>query len=129
MNEDLRWFAAFVETSRWRFAKTYIESYPHEYTLDEWCDAEGFDRSIHCIERWGVVEPFWSSQRKYLYVDGRKYWHMGDPASPDEPPELINRSWVDVALYRDEAQGLGYEGEELDRLVDRWHELLRKAGQ
>lgn len=51
---------------------------------------------------------------------------MGNPSS--EPATLINRSWVDVGLYRDEALRLGYR-DELDSLVARWRELLRKAGQ
>ena len=33
---DVKWFAGFVVNSRWRFAKTYVESYPHEYTLERW---------------------------------------------------------------------------------------------
>jgi hypothetical protein len=47
--------ALVVLETRWRFAKTYVESYPHEYTLDEWCDEGAFEKAIHCIERLGVV--------------------------------------------------------------------------
>lgn len=54
--QDLEWFRAFVASSRWQFAKTYVESYPHEYTLDRWGDAGEFQRAILCVERWGVVE-------------------------------------------------------------------------
>ena len=98
-------FATFVAASSWRFAKTYVESYPHEYTLVQAGDTDRFQTAIACIERWGVVEPFWKSRRRYLYVDGRKYWHMGNPASekPEDRPTLINRSWSDVARYRDDA--------------------------
>ena len=51
---DLTWFRSFVEASRWRFAKTYVESYPHEWTLERWVDQAIFARAILCIERWGV---------------------------------------------------------------------------
>ncbi len=127
---DLHWFGTFATSSRWRFAKTYVESYPHEYTLDEWCDEESFERAIRCIEQWGTMEPFWSAQRKYLYVGDRKYWHMGDPSSDDEDdrPGLINRSWVDVSRYRGDAKLLGYDDKKLDDLVTRWKSLLDKAG-
>lgn len=127
--EDVEWFRDFVIASRWRFAKTYVESYPHEYTLDEWTDEDSFVRAILCIERWGVLEPFWSAQRKYFYVDDRMYWHMGDASAADveEQPGLINRSWVDVARYRNEAKKLGYDNEALDHLVVRWNALLEKA--
>lgn len=128
---DLRWFRAFATSSRWRFAKTYVESYPHEYTLDEWCDEESFQKAIHCIERWGTIEPFWTARRKYLYVDDRKYWHMGDPSSDnvEDHPGLINRSWVDVSRYRGDAKRLGYDEAGADGLVERWKNLLKKAGQ
>jgi hypothetical protein len=97
--EELLWFRGFVVESRWRFARTYVESYPHEYTLQRWGDPEGFWRAILCIERWGIVERFWSAQRKYVYVDDQKYWHMGDPSSQglDARPGLINRTWLDVS--------------------------------
>jgi hypothetical protein len=125
----MRWFRKFVMESRWRFAKTYVESYPHEYTLQRWGEANSFWRAILCIERWGVLEPFWTARRKYLYVDERKYWHMGDSSSEniEEHPDLINRSWLDVASYRGEAKELGYDNETLDRLVVRWNVLLEKA--
>lgn len=125
----IAWFAGFVASTRWRFAKTYVESYPHEYTLVAWGDAEAFRQAIDCIERWGVVEPFWGSRRKYLYVGDRKYWHMGDVSSANvkDHPTLINRTWLDVARYRDEARALGHEGEALERLVTKWKVLLARA--
>jgi hypothetical protein len=128
-DEAMRWFYEFVRTSRWRFAKTYVETYPHEYTLERWGDAAALSRAVQCIERWGVVEPFWSARRKYLHLDGRKYWHMGDAASgkPEERPTLINRSWLDVGRYREDARALGYDDESLDRLTARWEVLLEKA--
>ena len=129
--EQVADFTNFVATSSWRFAKTYVESYPHEYTLVQAADTDRFRTAIACIERWGVVEPFWKSRRRYLYVDGRKYWHMGEPASetPEDRPTLINRSWSDVGRYREEANKLGYEGERLERLVEQWKLKLQAARQ
>ena len=126
---DVKWFAGFVVNSRWRFAKTYVESYPHEYTLENWGEVEAFRTAILCIERWGVSEMFWNTRRKYLYVDDRKYWHMGNASSEntEDRPTLINRTWLDVAQYRDHAKNLGYDGEVLERLVVQWNALLDKA--
>ena len=90
---DLAEFRAFVERSRWRFAKTYVESYPHEYTLDRWGATDALCGAVQCIERWGVVELFWGAQRKYLHVDERKYWHMGDAASA-----MYTERWSDRGL-------------------------------
>jgi hypothetical protein len=122
-------FARFVEASPWRFARTYVTSYPHEYTLAKWCGAEAFGEAIRCIEARGVEEPFLGTWRKYLHVGDRKYWHMGNPASddPKDHPTLINRTWLDVSRYRPEAEALGYAGEDLERLVERWESLLKRA--
>jgi hypothetical protein len=127
--EDVARFECFVCSSRWRFAKTYVESYPHEYTLARWDDTETFRASSLCIERWGTPETFLTSRRKYLYVGDRKYWHMGDVTSTnaEEWPTLINRTWLDVSMYRDHAEELGYEAEVLEKLVVRWNMLLNRA--
>lgn len=29
---DVDWFRAFIERAEWTFARTYVESYPHEWT-------------------------------------------------------------------------------------------------
>jgi hypothetical protein len=54
---------------------------------------------------------------------------MGDATStsPEERPTLINRTWIDVSLYRDHAKKLGYEGAVLEQLVARWNMLLNRA--
>ena len=54
---------------------------------------------------------------------------MGNLSSDkaEDQPTLINRTWVDVGRYREQAKGLGYDGEALDRLVARWNVLLDKA--
>src|SRR5262245_18599034 len=127
--DDLNFFRSFVDRYRWRFAKTYVQSYPHEYVLKQWGDADAYSRAIQCIEQWGVVEPCWRAERKYLYVDERKYWHMGNAASenPGERPTLINRTWLDVSRYRENAKTLGYDDASLDPLASRWVVLLERA--
>jgi len=126
---DLQSFRDFVEESRWRFAKTYVESYPHEYTLQKWGETAGFAHAIRCIEEWGVSEPFLNTQRKYLYLDESKYWHMGNPSSDkqEDQPTLINRAWLEMARYRENASSLGYDDEQVNKLVTRWRLLLEKA--
>jgi len=128
---DLNFFRSFVEHYRWRFAKTYVQSYPHEYVLQRWGEADAFSKAIQCIEQWGVVESFWRAERKYLYVDERKYWHMGNAASenPEERPTLTNRTWLDVSRYRENAKTLGYDDASLDPLAARWVVLLERARQ
>ena len=128
---DIAWFRTFAEGSRWRFAKTYVESYPHEYTLERDAGQENLARAVGCIERWGVVESFWRAERKYLYVDDRKYWHMGELGfdDPEKRPTLINRTWLEVGRYREQATRLGYEGERLEQLLGKWTMLLERSRQ
>ena len=54
---DLDYFRNFVAATRWRFAKTYGESYPHEHMLQQWVDADTLSRAIQSIEQWGFVDP------------------------------------------------------------------------
>jgi|SRR3954463_1728775 len=68
---DLDAFRKFVDATRWRFAKTYVESYPHEYMLEQWVDADLFSRAIRSIEQWGLVNA--------------------RSENPAERPTLINR--------------------------------------
>ena len=43
---DLSWFRAFVEQSRWQFARTYVETYPHEYTIVRWGGPEALAKAV-----------------------------------------------------------------------------------
>jgi hypothetical protein len=126
---DIEWFRSFVQRSGWHFARTYVNSYPHEWTHEREGDQESLARAVECIERWGIVESFWRAKRKYLYLDDRKYWHMGRAGSddPNERPTLINRTWLDVSRYRPDARASGYDSDRLEKLVDHWKTMLRRA--
>ena len=54
-------------------------------------------------------------------------WATRHRKNVEERPTLINRTWLDVAQYRDHAKNLGYDGEGLERLVVQWRALLDKA--
>ena len=127
--EDRAFLEAFLTSVHWQFARTYVRTYPHEYTLKKWCEPADHARLIALIERHGRVEPFYSARRKYLYCGERKLWHMGNPESPDPRghPDVINRTWLDVARYRPQAEELGVTGTELDELIGTWRALLARA--
>jgi hypothetical protein len=90
-----------IGRAKWKFAWTYARTLPHEYTTKAMCDEETHGRLIVFIEKYGIVEPFNQYRSKYLYFGDRKYWHMGDPNSddPEEQPNVINRTWVDVRRH------------------------------
>ena len=93
---------AFIEASRWQFARSqpYL---PHEYTLREWHDEAGtiedFLAMVERIRDHGEWLPFGKKRIVcYLIVDGWRYWTM---RAQDEAPEewtavstIINRAEV-----------------------------------
>ena len=93
--------AQLIERTKWKFAWTYARTYPHEYTTKAFAARRIMQDLIDCIERYGVIERFGDSRRKYFYFEERKYWHMGEPQSedPEKWPNVINRTWVDVRRH------------------------------
>lgn len=90
-DEDLEKFRNYVKSVRWQYAKTYAKSWPHEYTIRWWrkdLDAE-FCRLVLFIRANGVKEHFHKAIRPYFYIDGYKYWTMGDPL---ETTWVLNRA-------------------------------------
>jgi hypothetical protein len=75
----------FVERNRWTYAKT-MPKHPHEYVLLKNSSSEdGFFRFVMTIRRYGYDEYFYTKRIRYLDVDGRRYWTMGD---------LLETTWV-----------------------------------
>jgi len=80
-DEDLERFLSYVTSVKWQFAETYAKTWPHEYTIRQWrpdLDDE-FCRQVMFIRANGIKEPFYKAIRLYFYIDGYKYWAMGDP--------------------------------------------------
>ena len=81
----------FISTSHWTFAISMPKT-PHEYTIREWTsDDSAFNNFVQHIRTHGVEERFIRQIRPYLYIDGLKYWTMGDPV---ETTIVINRSEI-----------------------------------
>lgn len=82
--------AALLSAS-FRFAKT-MPKIPHEYTRRrEWSDEILFENVVKFIRENGRQERFWRSIYTYYYLDGWKYWTMGEPVAETI---LINRAKV-----------------------------------
>ena len=69
---------AFVERNLWTYART-MPKHPHEYVLlwNSSCE-EDFFRFVMTIRRLGYDEYFYTKRIRYLDVDARRYWTMGD---------------------------------------------------
>lgn len=125
--DEAEGLAALIEQAKWKFGWTYARTYPHEYTTKDLCSLEDHARLIDCIERYGAVERFGNERRRYFYFEERKFWHMGDPYSddPEERPNVINRTWVDVRRHADNVKHVwGPEEVELQQRL--WEIQLQK---
>jgi hypothetical protein len=120
--------AQLIERTKWKFAWTYARTYPHEYTTKALCNPEDHARLIDCIERYGVIERFGNSRRRYFYFEERKYWHMGEPQSedPEKWPNVINRTWVDVRRHAANVEH-AWTAEEVDLEMRLWEIQLEKS--
>ncbi len=116
-----------IEAAKWNFAWTYARTYPHEYTTKKWIDHEDHALLIEYIEVYGVSQPFNQQLYKYLYFGERKYWHMGNPRSevPEEQPNVINRTWVDVRRHAENVRG-SWTAEEVELQMRIWEIQLEK---
>lgn len=84
--EDVR---RFVESTSWRFAKTYAETWPHEYVVETPENATMVLALARHIFEHGVDGRFYSQVRKYHHEGGKVYWSMDD--TPEET-DLITRN-------------------------------------
>jgi hypothetical protein len=91
----------YISKVRWKFAKSYGKTAPHEYTVKEWEEEleEDFDRFVTIIRTYGYAEKYWSKTHWYFEVDGLKYWTMGFPLGITI---IINRADVDT-VYGNQA--------------------------
>jgi hypothetical protein len=78
----------FVESTPWRFAKTYAATWPHEYVVRTPENAEMILALARHIFEHGVEGRFYSQVRKYHHEAGKVYWSM-DPTA--EATDLVNR--------------------------------------
>jgi hypothetical protein len=127
-DDEAKELAQLIKRTKWKFAWTYARTYPHEYTTKALCTSEDHARLIDCIERYGVVERFGKSRRKYFYFEERKYWHMGEPYSEDAGkwPNVINRTWVDVRRHAENVEHR-WTAEEVELQMRLWEIQLEKS--
>lgn len=95
---------AFAESHKWKFAKTYADSAPHEYLVKNWLSDEDkllYERFVQTIKHNSVVGYFYGHKNDYLILGDHYYWFMGQ--HDNMAVDLINRTTVDYLEYRDGA--------------------------
>lgn len=97
----------FVESTPWRFAKTYAATWPHEYVVRTAENAPMILALARHIFEHGVDGRFYSQIRKYHHEGGKVYWSM---AATPEAATLINRcdeaQTYEARLARDATLGV-----------------------
>ena len=85
-------FLDTVKTLSFHYAKTYTDKAPHEYAMaDEDAKVLEIIRALNRFiqEYYDEVELFWNKEYKVVFVDGHKYWQVGDW----QITRFLNRNW------------------------------------
>jgi hypothetical protein len=86
----------FVNACQWTFAKTYAETWPHEYIVREHVDLLLFHSFVYHIESRGYVASFYETQHIYWDHSGQTYWHIEN---------IINRCLTSQTYERKAREG------------------------
>ncbi|MFC1662913.1 hypothetical protein ACFL04_01965 [Patescibacteria group bacterium] len=66
----------FIRGTKWTNAKTYAQTWPHEYIVQEKVDNKLFLQLAHHIDSYGYESFFYSTKQIYFDYNGHTYWHM-----------------------------------------------------
>ena len=66
----------FIKEQDWFFAKTYAETWPHEYIVQKRVDNDLFLELANHIDQFGYEDHFYKMKQIYFDYDGFTYWHM-----------------------------------------------------
>jgi hypothetical protein len=78
----------FISRCTWTFAKTYADTWPHEYIVRDQVDETSFVELVTHIRAHGYEDRFYEKPITYFDNDGMVYWTMG---SPIDKTIIINR--------------------------------------
>ena len=87
---------SFIADSTWVFAKTYADTWPHEYIVRERVDGALFRELAEHIDTCGYERNFYSKKVIYWDYDGYTYWHLEN---------IINRCVEADTYHRREIDG------------------------
>ena len=68
----------FIASQNWIFAKTYADTWPHEYIVQERVDNDLFLELANHIEQYGYKDYFYEMKLIYFKYNEFTYWHMGN---------------------------------------------------
>lgn len=87
---------SFISAAQWNYAKTFATFAPHWYCLRREVRASGieeaFDEFASVIDR-GYLGAFGRAQRRYINLDGYRFWHMEPRFTP--PISVLNKAVIE----------------------------------
>ena len=86
----------FIKEQNWIFAKTYAETWPHEYIVQERVDNKLFLEFANHIDQLGYEDYFYKMKQIYFDYNGFTYWHMEN---------IINRCVVKDTYHNRKKEG------------------------
>lgn len=89
--DDIR---QFIKSVLWTCSKHYSKTAEHDYIVYDYLDDENkktFRSFVLFIRENGKEERFFSKKYIYYYLDGYKYWTMGNPL---EETIILNRAKI-----------------------------------
>jgi len=97
--DDLDWWLAFAATREWTFAKTYAETAPHHYVVQDRTPGVTHDdivRAARVIHTFGRPGKYYSLTKIYLVSpDGQYRWWTEDRQFTDAT--LVNRAATELS--------------------------------
>ena len=66
----------FISEQDWIFAKTYAETWPHEYIVQERVENDMFLKLANYIDKYGYEDYFYNTKQIYFDYNGFTYWNM-----------------------------------------------------
>lgn len=97
--DDLDWWLTFAATREWTFARTYAETAPHHYVVQDRAPGVTHDdmvRAARVIHTFGTPGKYYSLTKIYLVSpDGKYRWWTEDSHFTDAT--LVNRATTDLS--------------------------------
>ena len=91
----------YIAESTWTFAKTYAETWPHEYIVQERVDNALFLQLAAHIDTHGYEAEFYSTRQIYFDFEGNTYWHMDNIINRCPESETYSRRKAEGRLPKD----------------------------
>ncbi len=69
----------FIDETNWTFAKTYSQTWPHEYIVRDRVNEALFLSLVKHIRKYGYEGRFYQKPITFFDENGMVYWTMGEP--------------------------------------------------